>query len=239
MKTTLTTFFLFIAFLSFGQSNNSLDFVVGIDQTYRNYFATESSDLANLLLANAEGEEPKLNWRLGVNYRKALSENSYLKLGVRLSSLGYQQTVDGLIFGSQLDPLEGSLDTITGGNLPSSATLKLDYWFAELPVSFGWIQSNEKFSIFAEAGLSPNILITTRSKTITDLDKSIQYQKFPNSRTFNLSAVLVVVTFGHGLKDPIWDTGHVMVRALFLIPLLLLPKEWDKFSIDHMISSKS
>jgi len=54
-----------------------------------------------------------------------------------------------------------------------------------------------------------------------------------------LAAVLIIVTFGHGLKDPIWDTGHVMVRALFLIPLLLLPKEWDRFSIDQMISSKN
>ena len=49
------------------------------------------------------------------------------------------------------------------------------------------------------------------------------------------AAVLVVVTFGHGMAEPIWDTSHVLVRAVFLIPLLLLPKEWDIFSLDHLI----
>ncbi len=50
-----------------------------------------------------------------------------------------------------------------------------------------------------------------------------------------LAAVLIVVTFGHGMAEPIWDTAHVLVRALFLVPLLLLPKEWDVFSLDHLI----
>lgn len=54
-----------------------------------------------------------------------------------------------------------------------------------------------------------------------------------------LAAVLVIVTFGHGLAEPIWDTSHVLVRAVFLIPLLLLPKEWDVFSVDHLIRNRS
>ncbi|MEQ6125273.1 DoxX family membrane protein [Pseudotenacibaculum sp. MALMAid0570] len=53
-----------------------------------------------------------------------------------------------------------------------------------------------------------------------------------------LASVLVIVTIGHGLKDPIWDLSHVMYRAILLISLLLLPKDYDKFSVDYFISKK-
>ncbi len=47
-----------------------------------------------------------------------------------------------------------------------------------------------------------------------------------------LASVLVVVTFGHGLASPIWDLSHVSFRLIPLATLLLLPKEWDRYSLD-------
>ena len=54
-----------------------------------------------------------------------------------------------------------------------------------------------------------------------------------------LASVLVIVTFGHGLKEPIWDLSHVMFRTILLVSLLLLPKSYDLFSIDGFINYKS
>lgn len=54
-----------------------------------------------------------------------------------------------------------------------------------------------------------------------------------------LASVLVIVTFGHGLKEPIWDLSHVMYRTILLVSLLLLPKNLDHFSIDGFINYKS
>ncbi len=52
-----------------------------------------------------------------------------------------------------------------------------------------------------------------------------------------LAIVLIIVTFGHGLSEPIWDLQHVMYRAILLIALLLLPKEWDRFSLDGIVAN--
>ena len=50
-----------------------------------------------------------------------------------------------------------------------------------------------------------------------------------------LASVLIIVSIGHGIKDPIWDLSHVMYRAILLIALLLLPKNLDIFSLDFLL----
>ncbi|MCD9585058.1 DoxX family membrane protein [Tenacibaculum maritimum] len=56
---------------------------------------------------------------------------------------------------------------------------------------------------------------------------------------YALASVLVIVTIGHGLKEPVWDLSHVMYRAILLVSLLLLPTELDFFSIDNRLYTKS
>ncbi len=52
---------------------------------------------------------------------------------------------------------------------------------------------------------------------------------------YALASVLVIVTFGHGLADPIWDLSHVIFRLILLPAILIIPKEWDRFTLDNLI----
>ena len=52
---------------------------------------------------------------------------------------------------------------------------------------------------------------------------------------YALGSVLVVVTFGHGLAETIWNLSHVFPRTVLLIALLILPREWDKISLDYIL----
>ncbi len=52
---------------------------------------------------------------------------------------------------------------------------------------------------------------------------------------YSLILVLVIVSYGHGLIEPIWDLQHVVFRALLLIPLLFLPSKWDRFCLDSLL----
>jgi putative oxidoreductase len=48
-----------------------------------------------------------------------------------------------------------------------------------------------------------------------------------------IGSVLVLVTFGHLVAEPIYSfSGHVVPRLLLAVLLLLAPAEWDRFSLD-------
>jgi putative oxidoreductase len=61
---------------------------------------------------------------------------------------------------------------------------------------------------------------------------------FRNYALYALGAVLLIVTFGHGLSSPIWDLSHVMPRAILLVSLLLLPEEWDQWQFGKLLKKK-
>lgn len=51
-----------------------------------------------------------------------------------------------------------------------------------------------------------------------------------------LATVLVIVSFGHGFKNPIWDLSDVMYRTVLLLTLLVLPKNLDVVSVDYFMN---
>ncbi len=54
-----------------------------------------------------------------------------------------------------------------------------------------------------------------------------------------LGAVLVIVTFGHLLKEPLYPFHeHVIPRLALLLFLLVLPAEEDVFSADHLLRAR-
>ena len=51
-----------------------------------------------------------------------------------------------------------------------------------------------------------------------------------------LGAVLVIVTFGHLLEYPLYAFHeHVIPRLALLLLILLIPAEYDRFSIDRLL----
>jgi len=56
----------------------------------------------------------------------------------------------------------------------------------------------------------------------------------------SLGTVLVVVTFGHLLKEPLYPFHeHVIPRLALLLFLLVMPRDEDHFSLDHVLEARS
>ena len=53
-----------------------------------------------------------------------------------------------------------------------------------------------------------------------------------------LALDLLIVSFGHGFMEPIWDLSHVIPRAILLSALFFLPTDWDKWHADGLIRNK-
>lgn len=52
-----------------------------------------------------------------------------------------------------------------------------------------------------------------------------------------LGFVLVIVTFGHLLREPLFNfSGHVIPRLALLLFLLWSPREQDRFSFDYILT---
>ena len=53
---------------------------------------------------------------------------------------------------------------------------------------------------------------------------------------FALGGVLVLVTFGHLLLEPLYEFHtHVIPRAVLLLFLLVMPRDADRVSVDHWL----
>ena len=55
----------------------------------------------------------------------------------------------------------------------------------------------------------------------------------------SLGFVLVTVTFGHLLKEPLYEFHtHVIPRLALLLFILILPREYDRISIDYFLTQR-
>lgn len=55
-----------------------------------------------------------------------------------------------------------------------------------------------------------------------------------------LGCVLVLVTFGHLLKEPLYEFHtHVIPRLALLLFILMLPREADRFSLDYLLHRRN
>ena len=52
----------------------------------------------------------------------------------------------------------------------------------------------------------------------------------------SLGLVLAIVTFGHLLKEPLYEFHtHVIPRLALLLLVFLLPREYDRFSLEYLV----
>lgn len=58
--------------------------------------------------------------------------------------------------------------------------------------------------------------------------------------SLGLGAVILVVTFGHLLKEPLYEFHtHVIPRLALLVFVLMVPRDADRFSLDALVARRA
>lgn len=61
---------------------------------------------------------------------------------------------------------------------------------------------------------------------------------FTDYTLYFLGSDLLLVCFAFSYMQPMWDMKHVFPRLILIVVLLLLPGEYNNFSLDHLLNLK-
>jgi len=212
MKTSLVlSLLILLPFLVVSQINSSIDFIAGLDYSYRN-LSTSSDDaiVLGILENRDEKESGKTNWRFGLNYNRKLTNNIFFKTGLRLASVGFEgEKKTELRWGSEL--VGGMFEP--DPNLPREVQIINDYWFLEIPVGIRYEIIHKKLIPFFELGVSPSIYLTTRVTSKTDIGDSTAFNK-NNQTDFNQFHLVGYISMGlnYNLNENIQFFGQPIFR---------------------------
>lgn len=55
-----------------------------------------------------------------------------------------------------------------------------------------------------------------------------------------LGCILVTVTFGHLLHEPLYPFHeHVIPRLILVLLLLMVPRDWDRYAVDRLLDARA
>ena len=142
-----------IPFSLTGQSKTSIDLVVGLENSFRNFSSTEV-DGGRFQPISDNGKDakdsPRLTYRFGFNLNQRLGDGDfYLKTGLRYSYNNYVTNLSGLRWGTEFDPGSGTIV-----DDPNRIEIHNRNSFFELPIAIRKNLTDNKIQPFVELGCS-------------------------------------------------------------------------------------
>ena len=157
MKTVSIFILVYFPFFLCSQGDSSVDFIVGIDYSFRYELAPHSSAIeifsfgSNSFGSSTFGGRANgkglMGWRLGLNYNKRVGLDLLVKSGARLSSAGFT-----------IDPYYG-----WGAEIDAESHRFL---FLEIPLVVRYEMNHSKITPYFEGGFATNFLLDSKTETM-------------------------------------------------------------------------
>lgn len=184
MKYIISLYFVFLSFLSIGQSKKTIDLSCGI--AYTDILITGEDKFANAL---NDGINSDYGYSVGIGINRKLSDYVYLKSGLKLTTIGTKSDLNTDI------KFPHNNDTLPV-NEPNRVQLFFQNYYLEIPIILRYEFKN-KYLPYVEFGLSPHIYVKQRIKQVTDLDTKIRYDSNYNGKIYNRIVFISSLSLGY------------------------------------------
>lgn len=200
LKSILLSLLLIPTFL-FSQSKSSIDIIGSADYSFRHLTAGDES--ATTLFSNQDQvdflngrQTGRFKARFGFNYNRQVSQKIFIKTGLRLARIGY------------INDFRMSSFDVEGAKLSD------EHLFVEVPLIARFeAPQDEKISLFLEAGFSPHVYLSTRTKEVIDGEITEEPMDFADEGFFN--RLQWVGSFSAGLNYNLNDKWQLFGQSVF------------------------
>lgn len=211
---TILIIFLIIPAFTFGQFNQSFDFVTGLEYSYRSLRLTLDEDIIEEVRETKNRIDSKqLNWRFGVNYNYRVTDKVVFKTGIRLASVGYKTEMEGLSWGIGQNGQEGPIPNAGSLDLQQTA----NQWFLQVPLVGRYEMGKRKLQPFFELGVSPALYVNTRGSIFSRSANKDVFQSSRKIDQLNEFHVIGLLSFGanYNINDNLQLFGQPAFRYHF------------------------
>jgi len=201
MKITLLIFFALCSMTVFSQSDSA----DRISAHKINVGLSITPEFNNLTLNNPIGQETmksEIGFSAGINLEFHIAKNASIRTGFGYGKKNYNHTQNGLIFGTDIDPLAGVISE-------SKIESKISFSEMQIPLLFQYELKENKF--FIAGGIEITYPFSNNS------ERTIYYgngntEKITNSKTNSLNFAPVLSI---GYKLPVSKKSSVSVEPMF------------------------
>jgi opacity protein-like surface antigen len=224
MKKIITAILLLTAYVSFGQTPDSIStgkITLGLnfspDYCFRQLQAGSAQDA---IVKNRDSIDiPKFGYTTGVSLLYQLKDRIFIESGIQFSDKGEKTKA------IELDPLEP--DPLLVSN---QVSFKYHYYYLQLPVKVNYMFTSGKVHFFVSSGFSFNFFLNSRTvMKFEGTDKTSESDSRQDISTFNIEFLL-----GGGIDYSINKRLNIRLEPIYrqsVIPLVDAPVKQYQYSL--------
>jgi hypothetical protein len=194
--------------------------VVSPDYSYR-VLSGGDATAKSIVDARNSYEVPKLSYTAGLDFMYQFNQRLAVSVGIQYSVKGERANLNGLSFGSFIDPQRGFVYSSSSGQV-ESVQYTYNTTYLDIPLKLSYYLNKKKWAYYLSAGISPNLFLFEQIKErAVATDGSVFYSQHTSQNGYY--SVNPQVQVGYGLDWSI-KRSRMRIEPIYRMSVLRVNK---------------